>query len=728
MSWLSGLTGKAEDFLNRIDQSAAEALTKEESSRANKPIINNYYANTNPSHSGTSWETPKVPSMWSSHSVPSNLNDMNSVNADVNSSMVSTPLKHSKKFSNLSSAAATTASSSSPTKTNTKKDSDDALFEFLNETTKVSSGYTSSSNKHSRQSSLSSTISNLVPSLEPNEESNGFHNENGAPDSDSVTDSPMTRSFVNVDANANSLDMVDPPSDKAIVDMEALSSDPQDQVNASQLEIRLLHTEIETLNNEMASIVNRAKSSEIELEAALKKINEYTVYCSKTDQLTRELQSRDMDLQEALNCKDSQLAVLKIRLEEADADLKRSQSMLEKLEKENSRVLMDHSASSGVQNQALETLKNRVSELEESLKREREAYQKVQLEASERHSRLELDQQTLAEQLNVSNKRMNDEKGRTAELTQQLKTAKINLEGARQELADYKEKASRILQSKERLIASLRNGSDDLDDNRGVSTEEFNSVKTERDMYKDELQQVKLGSENAKVELQDIESQLHLDRESHREEVELLQDQLSEERRIKEETEQDLLKQKKELHYTLEELHKQKAQFLNKVKEREDEVDILKNQLMTKSLHSNTEDELESRVRTLTESLIQKQTVLEAISTEKNSLSLQLERLEQQYKDVQMSIGRTSSGITVNENEEVRQRVPLFLREAATDHEMTRRMKRAANNIDKFSVRLGVFLRRYPIARVFVIVYMALLHLWVMIVLLTYKPEIHNFI
>lgn len=82
------------------------------------------------------------------------------------------------------------------------------------------------------------------------------------PDLESVTDSPMTRSFVNVDANANSLDMVDTSPEKAVINMESLSNNPQDQVNASQLEIRLLHSEIETLNNEMASMVNRAKSSE----------------------------------------------------------------------------------------------------------------------------------------------------------------------------------------------------------------------------------------------------------------------------------------------------------------------------------------------------------------------------------------------------------------------------------------------------------------------------------
>ena len=49
---------------------------------------------------------------------------------------------------------------------------------------------------------------------------------------------------------------------------------------------------------------------------------------------------------------------------------------------------------------------------------------------------------------------------------------------------------------------------------------------------------------------------------------------------------------------------------------------------MTKSMSSSTEGELENRVRSLTESLIQKQTVLEALSTEKNSLVLQLERTE----------------------------------------------------------------------------------------------------
>jgi len=51
-------------------------------------------------------------------------------------------------------------------------------------------------------------------------------------------------------------------------------------------------------------------------------------------------------------------------------------------------------------------------------------------------------------------------------------------------------------------------------------------------------------------------------------------------------------------------------------------------QLATKALTSTSEEELGNRVRALTENLIQKQTLIEALSTEKNSLVLQLERLE----------------------------------------------------------------------------------------------------
>ena len=62
---------------------------------------------------------------------------------------------------------------------------------------------------------------------------------------------------------------------------------------------------------------------------------------SRTDRTVRELQSHVDDLTEALSAKDGQLAVLKIRLEEADQLLKSRSSALEEAQTERSRYVSE---------------------------------------------------------------------------------------------------------------------------------------------------------------------------------------------------------------------------------------------------------------------------------------------------------------------------------------------------------------------------------------------------
>jgi hypothetical protein len=50
--------------------------------------------------------------------------------------------------------------------------------------------------------------------------------------------------------------------------------------------------------------------------------------------------------------------------------------------------------------------------------------------------------------------------------------------------------------------------------------------------------------------------------------------------------------------------------------------------LTAKSLNSSNDKELENRLHLLTENLIQKQTLIEALQSEKHSIFLQLERTE----------------------------------------------------------------------------------------------------
>ncbi|MGH0154523.1 UNVERIFIED_CONTAM: hypothetical protein FKN15_029851 [Acipenser sinensis] len=146
---------------------------------------------------------------------------------------------------------------------------------------------------------------------------------------------------------------------------------------------------------------------------------------------------------------------------------------------------------------------------------------------------------------------------------------------------------------------------------------------------------------------------------------------------------------KEEFQYLEEELHRTKNSLQSRIKDREEEVQKLRNQLTNKTLSNSSQTELENRLHQLTETLIQKQTMLEALSTEKNSLVFQLERLEQQLKSVQGS--STVNGPSINmagmENTEgARMRnVPvLFSDGESTDAGMYGRVRNAASTIDRF--------------------------------------------
>lgn len=717
MSWITGITGKAEQLLNKLDQSAADALT------------------LTPTKEGPPPPETKISSE-------------SNVTVDSSSSFVSKPVKQTsltkpqrpsdivtpsiKKPQTIVNPSSTTAQTGSAKK---KLNTDEALFDFLNSNEPLDPSKKkvtpSSSARHSRQSSTSSIISNKggkVPENPPSSNSGSIVHVDSIHGSGSERGSPSEPDG-NVDVATLAEAMLDQsPSNSVHSNQDQESHDgAQQNLSSLELENKLLKNEVQSLNQEMSSVVNRAKEAETELNRVKKKMNEHNRSSSKHDHMLRELQSRESDLMEVLGAKDSQLAVLRVRLEEADKELHNRKLEVDRLQGDRTRILQDHTDSSGMHGQALDSVKQKLVEVEDSLRREQEAYKQAQQESSDRQSRLEKEQRSFTDALATAEKKALDDRGKVQDLSNQLKMAKHNLESAKQELTEYKEKATRILQSKERLIASLREGSGASGESAGVSNLEYDSVKQERDMFREDLQHSKLTADNLRIELQEIEIQLQQESDSSNDQIRSLEENLQDEKRRRTDAEQDLLKQKQEFQYTIEEISRQKGAFQIKINEKETEIEKLRNQLTTKTMSSSTEGELESRVRSLTESLIQKQTMLESLSTEKNSLTLQLERLDQQYKDVQSSSLRTNTTVVhVHDDEDVRHRLPAFMREAPNDAEVTKKMKRAANTIDKFSIRLGIFLRRHPMSRIFIILYMVLLHVWVMVVLMTYQPEIHG--
>uniref|UniRef100_A0A8C4MUQ6 Golgin subfamily A member 5 n=1 Tax=Equus asinus TaxID=9793 RepID=A0A8C4MUQ6_EQUAS len=469
----------------------------------------------------------------------------------------------------------------------------------------------------------------------------------------------------------------------------------------------------------------------LELNKARARVEKWNVDHSKSDRISRELRAQVDDLTEAVAAKDSQLAVLKVRLQEADQLLSARTEALEALQSEKSRIMQDHREGSNLQNQALQTLQERLHEADAALKREQESYKQMQSEFAARLNKMEVERQNLAEAVTLAERKYSDEKKRVDEMQQQVKMCKSNLESSKQELIDYKQKATRILQSKEKLINSLKEGSgfEGLDSSAANSME-LEELRHEKELQREEIQKLMGQIHQLRSELQDMEAQQVSEAESAREQLQDLQDQIAQQKASKQELEAELDRQKQEFHYMEEDLYRTKNTLQSRIKDREEEIQKLRNQLTNKTLSNSSQSELENRLHQLTETLIQKQTMLESLSTEKNSLVFQLERLEQQMHS---AAGSGSNGPSINmsgvdNGEGTRLRnVPVLFNDTETNLAgMYGKVRKAASSIDQFSIRLGIFLRRYPIARVFVIIYMALLHLWVMIVLLTYSPEMHH--
>ncbi|XP_037359915.1 golgin subfamily A member 5 [Talpa occidentalis] len=724
MSWFADLAGKAEDLLNRVDQGAATALNRKENTSNFVYSKNTDYPELHQQTADLTYQTgSKAP--YISSAADNIRNQKTTILAGTANLKVGS--RTSAEASHPGENASVPRPSSQFVRRKKSEPDDELLFDFLNSSQKEPAGRVEIKKEKSKTSVLPSSqasVSSVTPSPASvramEENPSGNHSAETSNNSDSGHEGQEDSSKENVPSNACA-DHNPAPNDDG----------KSHELSNLRLENQLLRNEVQSLNQEMASLLQRSKETQEELNKARARVEKWNVDHSKSDRITRELRAQVDDLTEAVAAKDSQLAVLRVRLQEADQLLNTRTEALETLQSEKSRILQDHNEGSSLQNQALQTLQERLHEADATLKREQESYKQMQSEFTARLNKMEVERQKLAESVTLAERKYSDEKKRVDELQQQVKTFKSNLESSKQELIDYKQKATRILQSKEKLINSLKEGSgfEGLDSSTANSME-LEELRHEKEMQREEIQKLMGQIHQLRSELQDMEAQQVSEAESAREQLQDLQDQIAGQKASKQELEAELERQKQEFHYIEEDLYRTKNTLQSRIKDREEEIQKLRNQLTNKTLSNSSQSELENRLHQLTETLIQKQTMLENLSTEKNSLVFQLERLEQQMKCVAGSGSNGSSinmsGVDSGEGTRLRNVPVLFTDSEANLVGMYGKVRKAASSIDQFSIRLGIFLRRYPIARVFVIIYMALLHLWVMIVLLTYTPEMHH--
>ena len=196
--------------------------------------------------------------------------------------------------------------------------------------------------------------------------------------------------------------------------------------------------------------------------------------------------------------------------------------------------------------------------------------------------------------------------------------------------------------------------------------------------------------------------------------------------------EDDLARNREELNASSRELLHVKESLSRTVADKDSQIAKLNSEVnsLKNKTASSSNGEFEIRIKTLTDNLLAKQAQIERLNSEKQSLNFQLERLSLDKSGSSSAGGSRSARVNISsyDEEAIRGRnsnIPQFFPESAFDNQFVKLLKRGLLSVDTFSLSVGVYFRRFALARIFIVIYALILHLWVTVVIMTYKPEMH---
>ncbi|XP_011506310.1 PREDICTED: golgin-84 [Ceratosolen solmsi marchali] len=304
-----------------------------------------------------------------------------------------------------------------------------------------------------------------------------------------------------------------------------------------------------------------------------------------------------------------------------------------------------------------------------------------------------------------------------SDLSSTLEKTRLELSSIESELDQHRARALKTLQERDKLIAELRNNSEaELEDSSVLV--ELNQLRQERDTLRDENCEIREKLRLSRQEAIDADLNAEKVRQRASEASTQAREAVAAERRRRLDVEEDIKFRNEEVKSLRDELAHRHNTFTAKLQKQESEISRLRSQL---SVVATPNSEVETRLSSLTRTLVLKQQELEHLTTERNALRLQLEKLEHEYQNWRKNLPFNN----INDTDDAKALLPSFLIESPFDTGVARRVKRAYSSLDAVGVRIGLFLRRYPLARILVLIYMALLQFWVLIVLFSESPEVH---
>ncbi|KAJ8985857.1 hypothetical protein NQ317_006229 [Molorchus minor] len=326
----------------------------------------------------------------------------------------------------------------------------------------------------------------------------------------------------------------------------------------------------------------------------------------------------------------------------------------------------------------------------------------------EKLAKIEFENQDLNKQLLNMQHLYSELRNENTNLQFQIERCNEQVTQAQIEKDQYIARAQRILQEKERLIALKQENVTDESQNIYATYNE--ELKKDLEFCREKNNELTQRNNQLLKDIQSLQMQHQIIQNGLQQSNQNLETHLANEKKFRMIAEEDCSQKNKEVHFKNQEL----VQLQDLLKSKTNEIIQLK-EIIKQKTNTNIVEDIESRIKSLTQTLMLKQNNLETVTTERNALRLQLEKLETEYKKKVSSITEDSSKrlFTISS---IHEGFPF-------DASVTRRVKRAYSTLDAISIRTGVFLRLYPGARVFIFCYMVLLHIWVLMILFWSAPS-----
>eukprot|EP01114_Cavostelium_apophysatum_P013959 TRINITY_DN3491_c0_g1_i3.p1 TRINITY_DN3491_c0_g1~~TRINITY_DN3491_c0_g1_i3.p1 ORF type:complete len:777 (-),score=222.94 TRINITY_DN3491_c0_g1_i3:38-2368(-) len=394
-----------------------------------------------------------------------------------------------------------------------------------------------------------------------------------------------------------------------------------------QLENKLLRSKVVSLNQELTSLTTRIKTTQLETERIATTMQETQKAMHEKDKQMGKMRRIEEEFDATLTHKNSQITSLQVKLEEAFQDLKARDEKIANFQRRIDAMNNDKESTVEANLQSFSLLKEKIEEFEKKLSEEQQQHAFLKKHAVEREAELEANIAELTKAVATTQRALEEKSNEAMRTTAQLKELQDVNRTFKQDLADYKVRATKVLQEKEKVIKDLSEqiSSGQPQQPESVGLAEHIRLQQERDALKRERDENKEAAEELRGTLDEVQAQFEADREAMENQIKDLEETLEKEKKKVQALHMQSVAQSQEIASLREDNERQSSSVSSSLKSKEDEITKLKRQIAAKSINSSSQEELENRLQTITEHLIQKQTALETALSEKAYLQLQLE-------------------------------------------------------------------------------------------------------